>query len=318
MKAGIATRYGGPEVFQVVDRPKPSIERHEILLKVKASAVNSADVRLRKAEPFLVRLFFGLFKPKYEIPGIAFSGIVEEVGQAVTEYKKGQEIWGLSETTLGAYAEYLVLNDKVRYALKPANLSHKEAASVPFGFHTALHFLNKITVTSGQNMLIYGASGAVGVAAVQLAKLKGLSVTAVASSKNHTMLKGLGADVVLDYKSEQFKTLSHQYDFVIETVSKLPAQRCVELTKENGSLILVAGVLWQPLQANIAKLSKKITIITGVAECTPELLDLLKTWFEQDKLKTIIDRVFTLENLSHAHAYVDKGHKAGNVVIHIN
>jgi NADPH:quinone reductase-like Zn-dependent oxidoreductase len=240
------------------------------------------------------------------------------VGSEITEYKKGQEMWGLSDSTLGAFAEYLVLNDKVRFGIKPQNITFEEAASVPFGFHTALHFLNKVETKPGQSILIYGASGAVGIAAVQIAKIMGLKVSAVASSKNQKLLQDLGADNVYDYKTEEFAGLTKQFDFVMETVSKLDAKKAVELTKEGGILILSAGNLIQPIQARRFGGKKKIQVITDVAVCTKELLDQLKTWFEKGDLKTIIDTTYPLEQVSQAHEYVDKGHKTGNVVITIS
>ncbi|MBL7900013.1 MAG: NAD(P)-dependent alcohol dehydrogenase, partial [Crocinitomicaceae bacterium] len=199
MKAVLFYNYGTPEVLQVENISKPSPKENELLVRIYATAVNSGDVRLRKADPFAVRFMLGLTKPKVNILGGVFSGVVESVGKNVSKFKPGDEIFGSTNMKFGAYAEYKCFDENETIALKPSALKHEQAAVLPFGGTTALHFLNKASLQKGQKILIYGASGSVGTAAVQLAKYLGAEVTAVCSTSNIELVKSLGADHVFDY-----------------------------------------------------------------------------------------------------------------------
>jgi NADPH:quinone reductase-like Zn-dependent oxidoreductase len=318
MKAIIYEKYGAPDVLRLADIPKPQPKAGEVLVRVRATAVNSADWRLRKADPFLVRLMFGLFAPRIKVLGGVFSGVVEAVGPGATRFQAGDEVFGLSPTTiLAGYAEYLALPETVALAIKPQNLSHEEAACLPFGGHTALHFLKKADLHAGQRVLIYGASGSVGVAAVQLAKHYGASVTAVCGPSNVAMVKALGADEVMDYTQTDLTTIKERFDLVIETVNKAPVAQVAALLKPGGALVLGAAMLKAIFQGLWLSFTQKIKLLAGEAQATPEDITFLKTLAEAGKLKPAIDRTYPLEQMQEAHAYVERGHKKGNVAITI-
>jgi NADPH:quinone reductase-like Zn-dependent oxidoreductase len=239
----------------------------------------------------VVRLVFGFFKPKLPILGIVLSGVVEAVGQEVTKYKVGDEVFGLTDTMkIGTYAEYKCVSQDSAITIKPTNITFQEAAAIPFGAHTALHYLKKANLKAGQKILIYGASGSVGTNAVQLAKYYGAEVTAVCSTANLEMVKKLGAD-------------------------KVEVGKIAKLVKKEGILMLGDALIKEMLQgAWIAKRSN-IKLIAGVAEVTAKDMDFIKELVESGKLKPVIDKTYKLEQMVEAHEYVEKGHKRGNVVV---
>ncbi len=218
MKAAVYTQYGAPEVLQIKAIAKPVPQDNEILIKIHATAVNSADIRLRKADPFAVRFVYGLLKPKKTVLGGVLSGEIEAVGKNVRTFKVGDAVFGSAFPLFGAYAEYICLPESAPLAIKPASISHEAAAALPFGGLTAVHFLQKANIRPGQKVLIYGASGAVGSAAVQIAKSLGAEVTGVCSTANVELVKSLGADHVIDYTKTDFAKTGEQYDVVYETV----------------------------------------------------------------------------------------------------
>ncbi len=315
MKAIVYTQYGSPEVFQLKEVEKPMIQNNEILLRVKATAVNSGDWRLRKADPFAVRLFFGLMKPKLNILGAVFSGDVESVGKNVTRFKVGDKVFGHTDMRFGAYAEYICLAEHGSLALKPDSLTHAEAAVIPFGGTAALHFIKKAAIQPGQKVLIYGASGAVGSTALQLAKSFGANVTAVCSTGNMDLVKSLGADNVIDYTKEDFTQNGEVYDVIMDTVNKISFSRGIKSLTKSGILILSAAGMSEMLQGFWTSLTSSRKVMTGVISHSAEDLDLLKKLIETGKLKPVIDTTFPLEQMAVAHAYVEKGHKKGNVAI---
>lgn len=225
MKAAVYVQYGQPDVLQVKEIEKPIPKDNEILLRVKATAVNSGDVRLRKADPFAVRFIFGLIKPRINILGTVFSGEVESIGKEVKYFKAGDFIFGHTDMSFGSYAEYKCLPENASIALKPANISHKEAAVIPFGGVTALHFIKKAMIKPGQKVLVVGASGAVGSSAVQLAKSSGADVTGVCSTANIALVKSIGADKVIDYTKEDFTQNGEIYDVIFDTVKAISVSR---------------------------------------------------------------------------------------------
>jgi len=220
MKAAVYTQYGAPEVLQIEEVEKPVPKENEILLRIKSTAVNSGDWRLRKADPYAVRFFFGLRRPKIKILGSVFSGEVESIGSSVKNFKVGDLVFGHTDMSFGSYAEYNCLPATSSIALKPASISHNEAASIPFGGVTALHFIKKAEIKPGQKVLIVGASGAVGSAAVQLAKSFGANVTGVCSTSNIDLVKSIGADIVIDYTKEDFTQNGETYDVIFDTSNK--------------------------------------------------------------------------------------------------
>lgn len=316
MKAATYAAYGSPEVLQIKEIAKPSPKDTEVLVKIHATAATSGDCRLRKADPFAVRFFFGLFKPMKSVLGGVLSGEIEAVGKNVKEFEVGDQIFG-SAVDFGAYAEYICLPETGALAIKPDNISHEEAAALPFGGTTALHFLQKANIQPGQKVLIYGASGAIGTAAVQIAKYFGAEVTGVCSTANLDLVKALGADKVIDYAKTDFAKTGERYDVIYETVNKAPVSSCNAALQKNGTLILGAAMLPAMLQGAWLSLTSQKKVISGVSFGTAALVNFLQKMVEAGKLKAVIDRTYPLAQIAEAHAYVDKGHKKGNVVIRL-
>jgi NADPH:quinone reductase-like Zn-dependent oxidoreductase len=309
MKAIVYEKYGPPEVFQLKNVEKPSPKDNELLVKVYASSVNYSSRLVRvgkhpdkKLYTLAIRLYFGFTKPKRIINGHEFSGVVEEVGNDVTLFKKGDQIFG-STTGLfyGAYAEYICVPEEWKQgmvAIKPANMNFEEAAVIPVGGTTALNYLRKGNIQSGQKVLIYGASGSNGTYAVQLAsKHFGAKVTGVCSTNNIDLVKSLGAESVIDYTKENFSESGELYDIVFDAVGKATPSDCKEVLAPNGSYL---------------------TVLKGSYKEKAEDLDLLGELYIAGKLKPVIDKIYPLEKTAEAHAYVDKGHKKGNVVITVD
>ena len=317
MKAIVFKEYGSPEVLQLKDIEKPIPKHNEILINIKATAVNSGEIRLRKADPFAVRLFFGLFKPKKIILGCVFSGEIESIGSAVQRFKIGDEVFGHTDMSFGTYAAYKCFPENGSIALKPASISHNEAAVIPFGGVTALHFLKKAAIQQGQKVLIFGASGAVGASAVQLAKHFGAIVTGVCSTSNMDLVKSLGADKVIDYTKEDFTKNGQTYDVIFDSVNKISVSDSLQSLKICGTLILSAAGLSETLKgAWISTTSnKKIKVLTGLISHTADDINFLKKLIQLGQLKPVIDRTYFLEQMVEAHTYVEKGHKKGNVSI---
>lgn len=317
MKAAVYNRYGTAQVLQIAEVAKPTPKPNEILIHIKATAVNSGDVRLRKADPFAVRLFFGLLKPKINILGAVFSGEVENTGSEVTSFKTGDQVFGHTDMKFGGYAEYICVPANGSLAIKPANISHAEAASLPFGAVTALHFLKKAGITANQKVLIVGASGAVGSAAVQLAKSYGATVTGVCSTTNIALVKSIGADKVIDYTKEDFTENEEVYDVIFDTVNAISVERSLKSLVNNGVMILSAAGMREMLQSQWFSSTKGRKILTGVIQHNADDIVFLKHLIEAGKFKPVIDKTFPLQDITKAHAYVEKGHKKGNVAINI-
>lgn len=318
MKAIIYTQYGAPEVLQLKDVDKPEPKDNEILVKIKATAVNSGDVRLRKADPFAVRFFFGLTKPNRNILGGVLSGEVEAVGAAVKLFKAGDQVFGTTGMSFGAYAEYKCLPENAVLALKPGNITHQEAAVIPFGATAALFFLRKADIQKGQKVLINGASGAIGTAAIQLAKYFGAHVTGVCSTANMDMVRSLGADKVIDYTKEDFTKNGETYDVIFDTVGKISFSKSLKSLTKKGVMILAASGMAGMLQGMWTSMTSSKKIITGLISQKAEDMSFLKKLIEDGQLKPVIDRSYSLEQIAEAHSYVEKGHKKGNVAVTIS
>lgn len=317
MKAAVYMKYGSPEVLQIKEVIKPTSKENEVLLHIKATAVNSGDVRLRKADPFAVRFVFGLLKPKINILGSVYSGEVESVGSKVKRFKIGDKVFGHTNMSFGAYAEYICLPENGSLALKPANISHNEAAAIPFGGVTALHFIKKAMIKANQKVLVVGASGAVGSAVVQLAKLYGAVVTGVCSTANIDLVKSIGADKVIDYTKEDFTQNGEIYDLIFDTVNTISVAHTLTSLTKNGKMILSAAGMQEMLQGLWISMTSNRKLMTGVISHKATDIVFLKELIEAGKFKPVIDRSYPLEQIAEAHAYVEKGHKKGNVIINI-
>ncbi|AGE75752.1 MULTISPECIES: NAD(P)-dependent alcohol dehydrogenase [Bacillus] len=299
MKAIICTKYGPPNVLQLQNVEKPKPKKNEVLVKIHATSVSTGDCRIRGFNsPLLfwipMRIILGFRKPRKPILGVELSGEIEDIGTDVTQFKKGDQVFALTELNLGGYAEYTCVHESGLIALKPTNVTYEEAAVIPFGGTSALHFLRKGQIKKGQRVLIYGASGSVGTAAIQLAKYFGATVTAICSSSNFDLVTTLGADNVIDYMKEDFTKRGEHYDIIFDAVGKYKKSLCTDALMPNGKYVSVNGMM--------AKVSK-------------EDMNLLKQLAETEKLKPVIDRTYRLEEIAEAHIYVEKGHKKGNVSI---
>ncbi|WP_338733921.1 NAD(P)-dependent alcohol dehydrogenase [Mangrovimonas cancribranchiae] len=317
MKAAIYTKYGSPEVIQIIDVEVPSPQPNEILVKIKASSVTRADTMMRQGIPKFGRLFVGLFKPKNTALGTGFSGVVESVGDQVTKFKIGDEVFGEKLFSNGCNAEYLCIAENLVVARKPKNMSHIEAAPICDGFLTSYNFLKDIAnVKPGQRVLINGASGSLGTAAVQLAKIMGAKVTGVCSIKNIDFVLSLGADEVIDYTKTNVNQLQSQYDVVYDTVGKLNYKMTKNVLTTDGVFmtpVLSCQVLWQMLW-NPKKVKFAATGIKKTKELKRLFLELVD-FFKQGKLQTNIDKKYSLSEIREAHQYLETGRKVGNIVV---
>jgi NADPH:quinone reductase-like Zn-dependent oxidoreductase len=317
MKAIVYTKFGPPEVLQLKDVEKPTPKANEVLIKVVATTVVKEDPDMRASPGFN-----GFLKPRHPILGQELAGEVETIGSAVTRFKPGDQVFGID--MFGAYAEYKCMPENGALAKKPANISYEEATSVPNGALTALPFLrDKGRIQRGQTVLIYGASGSVGAAAVQLARYFEAEVTGVCSTGNLEMVKSLGADLVFDYTLEDFTENGKSYDIIFDTVGKITFSGCKgSLTDEGIYLSTVPSpeIILQALWTAKNGSKKARFMAAGLRPAKEKAKDLffLSRLIEAGKIKPVIDRIYPLEQIAEAHRYVEKGHKKGNVVITID
>ena len=323
MKAVICTKYGPPEVLQLKEVEKPVPKDNEVRVKVYATTVTVADHRIRSftvppAVWLPARIALGLRKPKKSILGVEFAGEIESVGKDVKLFKKGDQVFAATLTDFGAYAAYKCLPEDGPIAIKPANSTYEEAAAIPTGARTALHYLRKGNIKSGQKVLIYGASGSVGTYAVQLAKYFGAEVTGVCSSTNLALVKSLGADKVIDYTESNWTKRLEMYDMIFLAVDKCPFSVCNKSLHKEGVYLNVTSPIKSLPMLWTSMTSKKKLIMGETPPGSAEELAFLKGLVEAGTLKPVIDRSYTLDQIVEAHRYVDKGHKKGNVVITVN
>lgn len=310
MRAVVCDRYGPPEVLRVVELEKPIPKDDEVLVKIHATTVHIGDTKIRALRPGmgpaldpLVKLFMyvvvGLHGPRRKILGMELSGVVEATGRRVTSFHPGDEVFCGNGMLFGAYAEYICLPQDWALVKKPVTMSHEEAATVPNGATTALNILRKGRVARGKKLLVYGASGSVGTFAVQLAKLFGAHVTGVCSGRNLELVRSLGADEVIDYTASDFTERGLRYDVVFDAVGKLPRNKAKRCLAEGGRYLSVL---------TDSGTSMKLPVVD---------LEFLRDQIDAGKLKTVIDRVYRLEEIVEAHRYVDTGRKKGNVVVKV-
>lgn len=305
MKAVICTKYGPPEVLHIQDVPKPIPKDNQILVKIVATAVNSGDVRVRALDvkgfmKTVMRFVLGFSKPRKPILGTVFSGIVEQVGKNVSNFKIGDEVYGITGFNFGTYAAYIAMSDKSVVVKKPSNATFEEAAAICFGGQTAYYFLEKAKVSKKANLkiLVYGSTGAVGTAAIQIAKYHNAEVTAVCSEQGKELVKELGADKIILYNKEDYTKTAEKFDIIFDAVGKITKKQCGHLLNQGGIFKSVESF--------------------DMASEEIEQLNFLRELFEKGKYKATIDRTYSIDEVVAAHRYVDTGRKKGNVVLKIS
>ncbi len=320
MKGLLWTKYGPPEFLQLKELVKPVPEDNELLVRIHATTVNRTDCATIRAKPFFMRIVTGLFKPGKHIPGSAYAGQVEAVGSDITSLKTGDKVFGFDDEVAGAHAQYLTAQEDRLFNM-PDNATYAEAAASIEGTHYAYNFINKVELKKGQKVLVNGATGAIGSAAVQLLKYSGIDVTAVCAAENIELVKSLGADRVIDYTRTDFTKDNQQYNLVFDTVGKSSFFKCRRLLLPCGIYIssdlgFLAQNLYLPLITPLLKplLDNKKTIFPMPVNIMGSL-KLVSKLMEQGNFKSVIDRTYTLDEIISAFQYVEKGHKTGNVVV---
>ncbi len=320
MKAIVWMDYGPPEVLQLKEVAKPVPNKNEILIKIYATTVTTGDCELRSLKlpvwiRFPMQLFIGIRKPRrITILGQELAGEIEAVGAQVSRFKIGDMIFAPTLFHFGAYAEYVCLPE-TNLVLKPANITYEQAATLPTGAISGLHFIKVADVRSGQIVLIYGAGGSIGTYAVQIARSLGAKVTAVDSAEKRAMLLSIGADHVIDYTREDFTRNSETYDAIIDVVGKSSFSGSVRALKPEGRYVLGNASMLDRIRAGFTRKTDGRKILIAVASYKPEYYILLEELFAAGKLRSIIDRSYPLDQIAEAHRYVDEGHKKGNIVI---
>ena len=319
MKAVVWTKYGSPDVLQLKEIEKPTPKDKEVLIKVFAATVTAGDCEVRSSKfPLwlwvVMRLYIGLRKPKrVTILGQELAGEIESVGKDVTLFKKGDQVF--ASPFFGAYAEYMCLPEDGMLAIKPINMTYDEAATVPTGGFTSLHFLRQGNLQNGEKILINGAGGSIGTIAIQLAKYFGAEVTAVDSTMKLDILRSIGADKVIDYTQEDFTKSGETYDVILDVVGKSSFSGSLKSLKKNGRYLIANPTLSKMVRGKWTSMIRNKKVITKMAKDNIEDLNFFRELIEAGKLKSIIDRRYTLEQIIEAHSYVDTGQKTGNVVI---
>jgi len=319
MKAAVHTSYGPPNVVRIAEVEKPAAKDNQVLVKVHATTVNRTDSGLRAAKPFVNRFFTGLTRPRVTVLGSEFAGEVEAVGSGVTTFEVGDRVFGYNGTRFGAHAEYVAMPEDGSLATMPANVTFEQAAASTEGSHYALSLIRKAKVRSGQDVLVNGATGAIGSAAVQLLKALGAEVTAVCDTKHVELVKGLGADRVIDYTAEDFTKDAQSYDVVLDAVGKSSFGRCKRLLKPRGIYLSSdLGPLSQnPILALITPLLRGKKVLFPIPRDDQEMVRYFKELLESGEFRPLIDRRYPLDQIVEAYTYVETGQKIGNVVISV-
>lgn len=320
MKAMVYERYGPPEVLQLKEVEKPIPKDNEVLIKIHATTVTSGDCRVRSLNVpagfgLIMRLIFGISKPKQPILGTELAGVIESVGKDACKFKVGDPVFAFGDAAMGCYAEYKCMPQDGAVALKPSNLTFDEAAALSFGGVTALDFFKRAKLQRGEKVLINGASGGVGSAAVQLARHFGAEISAVCSSANVDLVKSLGASHVIDYTKVDFANNGETYDVIVDTVGTAPFSRSKASLKRGGRLLMVLAGLPDMLKAPWVALTSDKKVIAGPVATRLEDLRFLAGLAEAGEFKPVIDRRYPFEQIAQAHRYVDTGRKKGNVII---
>lgn len=320
MKAIVYERYGPPEVLQIKEVEKPVPKDNEVLIRIRATTVTAGDWRVRSLNVpvgfgFISRLVFGVSRPRQPILGTELAGEIECVGKDVSRFKAGDQVFAFCDFGMGCHAEYKCMPEDGAVALKPPNLTYDEAAALSFGGTTALDFFRRGKLQRGEKLLINGASGGVGTAALQLARHFGADVTGVCSAANVELVKSLGATHVIDYTQEDFTQNGETYDVIVDAAGTAPFSRSKNSLKEGGRLLLVLGGLPDMLQIPWVSMTTSKKVIAGPASGRSVDLRFLAELAEAGEFKPVIDRRFPFRQIVEAHRYVDTGHKKGNVII---
>lgn len=317
MKASTYTEYGSPDILRLEEVEKPVPNDNELLIKVHAATVNRTDCAMLRAKPFIMRFFTGLFKPKNPILGTDFAGEVEAIGKDVKSFGVGDKVFGFDDSGLSSHAQYLTISADNALSAFPVHISYPQAAASIEGAHYAYNFITKVTIEPGQKVLVNGATGAIGSAAVQLLKHFGAEVAAVGNTKNQSLMKSLGADKVLDYEKEDFTKSGQQYDFVFDAVGKSTFARCKPLLKPGG-VYLSSELGWMAQNVFYALSTPFIgnrKVIFPIPTDKKGSVLLVKKLMEEGKFMPVIDRTYPLEDIAEAFRYVETGQKTGNVVV---
>jgi len=317
MKAIVCTKYGPPEVLKLKEVEKPTPKDNEVLVKIYATTVNRTDCAMLRAEPFISRFVTGIFKPNKPILGTEFAGKIEAVGKNVTSYEIGDKVFGFDDSGSGSHAQYMTISEDKALTTIPRNITYEQAAASTEGAHYAYNFIKKVNLKSEQKVLVNGATGAIGSAAVQFLKYFGVNVTAVCSTKNIELVKSLGAEKVFDYTKEDFAKDDQKYNFIFDTVGKSSFAKCKPLLKPGG--VYISSELGHMSQNLFLALitpifGNKKVIFPLPTDCRGSVL-FTKKLIEKGKFKAVIDRKYPLEQTVEAYEYVEKGQKTGNVVI---
>jgi NADPH:quinone reductase-like Zn-dependent oxidoreductase len=320
MKAAVHTSYGPPDVVRIAEVEKPTARDGEVLVKVHATTVNRTDCGFRAAKPFFVRFFTGLVRPRVAVLGSEFAGEVEAVGSGVRSFEVGDRVFGFSGSRFGAHAEYMATPEDGSVAAMPANVTFEEAAASTEGSHYALSFIRTAKIRSGQDVLVNGATGAIGSAAVQLLKRLGAEVTAVCDTEHVELVRGLGADRVIDYTAEDFTKDEQRYNVVLDAVGKSSFGRCKRLLKPRGIYLSSdLGPLSQnPILALITPLLGGKRVMFPIPRDNQEMVRYFKDLIASGAFNPVIDRRYPLDQIVEAYRYVETGQKIGNVVISVD
>ncbi len=317
MKAIIYTEYGLPEIVKMMEVDKPVPKDNEILIKVHATTVNRTDCGFRSSKYLISRFFTGLFRPKFKILGTEFAGEIEDIGKNVSSFNIDEKVFGYNDKKCGAHAEYMTIAENEAVALMPGNLSFELAAPITEGAHYALCDIRAANIKNGQNVMIYGATGAIGSAAVQLLKYFGAVVTAVCDTKNIELVRSLGADMVIDYTKQDFTKTDQTFDFVFDAVGKSSFAQCKPLLRKKG--IYISTELGKNSENIFLALFTPILggkkVLFPIPTISKEDVILLKGLVESGQYKPVVDREYSLEQIVEAYKYVESGQKTGNVVI---
>ena len=319
MKAAIYNQYGPPEVVRLAEFEKPVAKDNEVLIKVSASTVNRTDCGFRSANYFIVRFWSGLFRPRNPVLGCEFAGVIEAIGKNVTAFKPGDKVFGYNDSKFGGHAEYMTMAEDDSLETMPENISFNEAAAITEGAHYALCDIRAAKISAGQQVLINGATGAIGSAAVQLIKHLGAGVTAVCDTQNTELVKSLGADVVIDYLKQDFTQLNARFDVIFDAVGKSSFRKCLPLLKKGGIYMSTElGFMSQnPFLAMITPLFGGKKLLFPIPVISKKDVGFLKEMVANGSFRPVIDRTYPLEQIVEAYRYVETGMKTGNVIISI-